>query len=143
MAFSIVIALCYTYVCYFVGVVSAYRISYTASFVSVGLLFGLLYLGIYIRSAIQSAVERSDTASKFDFWNTLRSRLGPAVLVLSLIPVLYFLNRSPKFSHHPIDGLLSYAVPAHEKWIKQASSSESLEEAVRNYRARYSRYPPP
>lgn len=44
---------------------------------------------------------------------------------------------------HPIDTLMAAAKSAHSDWLKQASPSKSLEQAVDEYRRRYKRHPPP
>ncbi|KAL8635949.1 MAG: hypothetical protein Q9228_006605, partial [Teloschistes exilis] len=44
---------------------------------------------------------------------------------------------------HPIDSLIKAASLQHDAWLKQASASKTLEEAVTEYRKRYKRHPPP
>ena len=46
-------------------------------------------------------------------------------------------------NYHPIDLLIFDAQPAHEAYLKQASSSKTLAEAIKNYKDRYHRHPPP
>ncbi|KAI4238193.1 MAG: hypothetical protein LQ352_007891, partial [Teloschistes flavicans] len=44
---------------------------------------------------------------------------------------------------HPIDSLINAASLQHDAWLKQASASKTLGDAVTEYKKRYKRYPPP
>ena len=47
------------------------------------------------------------------------------------------------YIRHPIDDLIKAAAPQHGTWLKQASRSLNLAQAVKEYRRRYGRDPPP
>jgi hypothetical protein len=73
---------------------------------------------------------------------------APAWLYLSML-CLFLLQaclravHSSRVGHHPIDRLMWEAEINHETYVAQASASTNLKDAVRNYRKRYSRHPPP
>ena len=50
---------------------------------------------------------------------------------------------SSHVNYHPIDLLIYDAQAAHEAYVNQSSTSRNLDEAVKQYAARYGGYPPP
>lgn len=69
------------------------------------------------------------------FWSLL-------ILLLAFATTLKISN-SDVVSIHTIDDLMKTAKTNHDEWLKQASSSKTLQEAVSAYKARYQRHPPP
>ena len=95
----------------------------------------LLYLGagIYLKSAVFTATARPKTFTSL-FSLLLVATLG---LTWSYWPATHYLN------HHPIDALAENAAIKAGQWLAQASTGQNLQLAVRNYKARYGRPPPP
>lgn len=66
-----------------------------------------------------------------------------AVLTVIFILVLFATNFSDNIHAHPIDILLKAASVHHDDWLAYATTSKTLGQAVREYRRRYVRHPPP
>ncbi|KAK3719020.1 hypothetical protein LTR37_004583 [Vermiconidia calcicola] len=77
------------------------------------------------------------------FTKKVSSWLYLALLILFLTRAAFWASQSTSVNYHPIDLLMYDAQFAHEVYIKQASSSTNLAEAVQNYKERYNRHPPP
>ena len=67
------------------------------------------------------------------------------ILLTALMCFAFFIQYSPIpiISSHPIDSLIRDATVQSEAWAKQASASQTLDQALVEYRRRYKRYPPP
>lgn len=65
------------------------------------------------------------------------------MLVVCVMQVYFQWPKSNFIDHHPIDSLLQASSLQATAWVKQASASQSLGDAVAQYRGRYGRYPPP
>ncbi|KAI9784537.1 MAG: hypothetical protein M1816_000803 [Peltula sp. TS41687] len=102
-----------------------------------------LVIPVYLHFRIDSALEGHNAAPGSGYPAVVRSRLIVSLLLLLLVPGFISLRKGEEFHGHPIDTLRSTAVSSHVKWLKQASTSRSLEEAVKNYEARYGLAPPP
>lgn len=73
---------------------------------------------------------------------------APASLYLSMFCLLILQAclwgiHSSKVGYHPIDLLMWEANTHHEAYVNQTAASKHLKDAVRNYRKRYARHPPP
>lgn len=77
------------------------------------------------------------------FTKKVSSWLYLTLLILFFIRAALWASQSNSVNYHPIDLLMYDAQFAHEAYIKQASSSTNLAEAVQNYKERYNRHPPP
>ena len=89
-------------------------------------------------------------------WNTIPSirQRKPTRLLVYLVCSCFFglafalLSQAPYFMgidslNHPIDGLMNTGKQSHDSWLLQASESKTLAEAVKVYKRRYHRHPPP
>lgn len=68
------------------------------------------------------------------------------LLFVALLIFILVVQSSPpdqSFDSHPIDSLINNATVQSEEWAQQASTSQSLDQALVEYRRRYKRYPPP
>ncbi|TKX23671.1 hypothetical protein C1H76_4186 [Elsinoe australis] len=94
---------------------------------------------MYTISASRTALDRSTAKS------SRRTRLLLIIFYLFLITfgITVQLRRQGYTSRHPIDKLIADAKAQHQKWRIQARKSTSLPEAVKIYRERYERPPPP
>lgn len=97
-------------------------------------LSGTLY---YIRIRNPS-VDTLPAASRIMYMITVVILVGLFILHLVL-----WLVYTQTLSYHPIDLLIYGAGLQHEEYLGRCSTSTSLTEAVENYRAMYSRDPPP
>ena len=62
--------------------------------------------------------------------------------VLFILRVSAGFLRGGSIAQHPLDSLIQGAITGHERWLKQASVSTTLVEAVAEYQRRYHRNPP-
>lgn len=143
MTLSISATVTYIYAYYFVGEFYSRYLASSWPFLWVALLFGILNTGVYLYFRINSALDSRMAAPGFGYPVVARSRFVTALILLLLVPGFTSLRRREEFQGHPIDSLRSQAVSSHRTWLKQASASRSLEEAVKNYQARYGLAPPP
>lgn len=95
------------------------------------------YLHIGMTSDADEQSSRQSTFRKAPAW------LYFSMLCLFVLQVGLWAIHGSKVGYHPIDLLMWEANAKHEAYINQTASSKSLDEAVRNYRSRYSRHPPP
>jgi hypothetical protein len=95
------------------------------------------YLHMGLTSEADEQKVRQLTFQKAPAWLYL------AMLCLFLLQACLWAVHSSKVGHHPIDRLMWEADTHHEAYVAQASASTDLKNAVRNYRKRYSRHPPP
>lgn len=74
-----------------------------------------------------------------------RTNIVLQVLLVSLFGIgLWFVfNKEGLVHSHPIDVLIQNGRTNHQHFLKQAKSSNSIEEAVSEYRRRYNQHPPP
>lgn len=95
------------------------------------------YFHMGVTSETEEANARHLTFRQAPVWLYL------AMLCLLAVQLCLWAVHKSSVGHHPIDLLMWEANTRHEAYVKQASASTTLEEAVRNYRQRYGRHPPP
>ncbi|KAK5134393.1 hypothetical protein LTR08_006573 [Meristemomyces frigidus] len=102
---------------------------------------GMVLLGFatyfHIEASEDKASSSTVTFSKVPSWFYF--------LLLSLFAVRagIWATRHTTVSYHPIDMLIYEAQLQHEAYISQTTASKNLTDAVRVYKDRYSRHPPP
>lgn len=99
---------------------------------------GFLFLGIFL--IIRFRKSEKSTPSTIQ----LLTRC-PRIFLLLLFatPLIIEFSASNVLPWHPIDRLIIDAGNNHDAWRAQAGQSKTLKEAVREYRRRYDRNPPP
>ena len=108
---------------------------------------GLPILFLIIAYTVQGMnYNTSHFSSKWTFWRP--AKVVIPCIVLSLLCLTFLQRLSAKhtlkiFTQHPIDDLIETAMWQHDTWLKQASRSLNLSQAVEEYRRRYNRDPPP
>ena len=111
-----------------------------AAYISHTVFFGSIFLIWYVGSAAEPTIYPRLN-------QRLSSHLPVTYGVLLAIPFLFLLYPKeippPILDSHPIDSLIQKANVIAETWTKQASASQTLEQALVEYRRRYKRYPPP
>jgi len=65
------------------------------------------------------------------------------LLFLFLRATIWAYQSGNTVAYHPIDMLIYEAQTEHETYLRNAAASTTLDQAVENYRQRYTRYPPP
>ena len=74
----------------------------------------------------------------------LGSSLSFAVVMALCLPFVFSeLPRHYALPLHPIDELMADAKTVHHYWLNEASAGRTLALAVKEYRSRYRRDPPP
>lgn len=111
---------------------------------------GLAFLAFSLAMFAFTFYFHMGTTSEVDEQRTrqLTFKQAPAWLYLSMLCLFavqtgLWAVHSSKVGYHPIDLLIWDANTQHEAYVNQTSASTNLKEAVRNYRKRYSRHPPP
>jgi hypothetical protein len=99
----------------------------------------LFFIGFEIsdRDERRSMPMATQKAAKF------RSILDFFLLGVFVGAILLELSKSDMVNGHPIDNLTFEANVQHNHWVKQATESRSLQDAVSRYKERYHTYPPP
>lgn len=143
MSWSIFVTVTYVYAYYFAGAFSSDYLASSWPSLWVLLFFGMLNTGVYLYFRIDCALDRRIAGPSLGYPAVVRSRLVTLLVLLLFVPGLISLRGKEEFNGHPIDTLRSQAVSSHRSWLKQASASRSLEEAVKNYQERYGLAPPP
>ncbi|EME38258.1 glycosyltransferase family 90 protein [Dothistroma septosporum NZE10] len=87
------------------------------------------------------AGERSNSSTGKLFYR-VPSMFYLALLILFFTWTGLWASHRTSVSFHPIDMLIYEAQGHHQAYLNQASASQSLGDAVKNYRARYQRAPP-
>jgi hypothetical protein len=111
---------------------------------------GLGFLAIVLATVGLTFYLHMGTTSEADEQRVrqLTCKRAPAGLYLSMLCLLILQTclwgiHSSKVGYHPIDLLMWEANTHHDAYVNQTSASQNLKDAVRNYRKRYSRHPPP
>src|SRR5204863_8778320 len=95
----------------------------------------LFFLGMVILTSIENNSETPKSSiqpSKRVVFH-LSSWFYGFLLVLFLLLISAELSNSNTIASHPLDFLIHDAVVQHDKWVKQASVSSTLAEAVAEY----------
>ncbi|KAI9740133.1 MAG: hypothetical protein M1818_004884 [Claussenomyces sp. TS43310] len=90
---------------------------------------------IHMDGVLETSQSAAFTKVERRFWSFL--------VVLISLAVLPQLGPSESLDEHTIDILMKDAISSHDHYMKQASSSATLQAAVLEYRARYHCHPPP
>ena len=107
---------------------------------TVSLILLLLSSWLYVLVNANIGNQRSQVAKR----PMIRSRLALyALLTMTSFLVLFAMNLSDNIDTHPIDMLIKAAIGYHDDWLAQATTSQTLGQAVQEYRRRYGRRPPP
>ena len=104
--------------------------------------FFILLLGFAAYCYIETLEDKPHGHDHVSF-NRVPSWIYLALLTLFLIRAGIWTSSSTSVNYHPIDLLIYDAQPIHEAYVNQSSASKTLKDAVRIYRQRYHRHPPP
>lgn len=92
---------------------------------------------------IETASEERDLGAARITFKQVPSWFYLVLLILFFVRTGLWASRKTNVTYHPIDMLIYEAQTQHESYVNQTSTSKTLAEAVRMYKDRYSRHPPP
>ena len=103
--------------------------------------FAILGFAAYIH--IETLEDKSHGFNCHTLFNKVPAWFWLTLLTIFCIRTGLWASRSSHVSYHPIDMLIYDAQSTHEAFVGQASTSKTLAEAVKTYRERYNKHPPP
>ncbi|KAI9726247.1 MAG: hypothetical protein M1834_009076 [Cirrosporium novae-zelandiae] len=105
---------------------------------------GAAFLSIFLIMVAMTTFSAARTVeSRYRNHVLLPSWFHTLIMFGVLSGLIISLRASKRAAYHPIDLLIFQAKAQHEDWAKQASVSQTLEEAIIEYRRRYRKNPPP
>jgi hypothetical protein len=106
----------------------------------------LMILGFALYFHMESVSEEktsSTSGSRSPTFSKVPAVFYLGLLILFLVRASLWLSRSTYVSYHPIELLMYEAQASHAEYRAHAAHSRNIVEAVRTYKLRYGRHPPP
>ena len=111
---------------------------------------GIRLLGFYLATIgfvgylyLDTTSRTNSPSAKTSFGGRIPIWIWAVFSVLLMLRTGLWAGSTSTVNYHPIDLLIYDAQVSHQIYLNQSSTSKTLEEAAKTYRARYSRHPPP